>query len=632
MVIDLDDDDDEPAAEQTQADAAEFAQEDEEVDEYAPYGDILRYVDIPLGTAAARIAIPSVPRDLPQAPPESWPSIFLERIVVAVACTDLTLRIVSVPLDPPAPGIRDISKMDVQTLKIFGPNSHQEFISDISVTHTSFVSLEEDNDEAQQKTRAQTRLQSKKEGTEPEAEQHWSLLIASVSCTGSGLLLVHQIPLQSSNQISTNPEHFLPIRRQYLCCSTMSAKLSFNKCPYPAERHSNILITLPASCCVKLYQVFPTYTRERRGSTATADSMSSTRSSRTYGSERGKFLITFLPPFVEDNTEVIQRRKRVLDAQWIATGRAITALLEDGEWGIWDLEAVGPSSSSTGGNLIRGQGNISGIHGGAMSRFAIRSSIFPFVETKQKSSASDAQSQPASGSLAPMTPSTRKLRSEGLFQGSKRDDPKPLDAQHPFGSIYVEETTSNRLPHDEAVMLSYAEENIYIASILSFWKGEVKPLRLPGVRLGGQTPRSISILPRQDSSNRPSGLFETVSMPNFLIQTSHRLTLSLNPLSSQPGTTDTSTQTVPGQFSDQALLASGELDVEGMGRILDDMGGNVLKKPMNLFTKSVGFRIDDQDKDDSGDVDMTASPIPARYNTSGRAKIESQTSQRRIFT
>lgn len=632
MVIDLDDDDDEPAAEQTQADAAEFAQEDEEVDEYAPYGDILRYVDIPLGTAAARIAIPSVPRDLPQAPPESWPSIFLERIVVAVACTDLTLRIVSVPLDPPAPGIRDISKMDVQTLKIFGPNSHQEFISDISVTHTSFVSLEEDNDEAQQKTRAQTRLQSKKEGTEPEAEQHWSLLIASVSCTGSGLLLVHQIPLQSSNQISTNPEHFLPIRRQYLCCSTMSAKLSFNKCPYPAERHSNILITLPASCCVKLYQVFPTYTRERRGSTATADSMSSTRSSRTYGSERGKFLITFLPPFVEDNTEVIQRRKRVLDAQWIATGRAITALLEDGEWGIWDLEAVGPSSSSTGGNLIRGQGNISGIHGGSMSRFAIRSSIFPFVETKQKSSASDAQSQPASGSLAPMTPSTRKLRSEGLFQGSKRDDPKPLDAQHPFGSIYVEETTSNRLPHDEAVMLSYAEENIYIASILSFWKGEVKPLRLPGVRLGGQTPRSISILPRQDSSNRPSGLFDTVSMPNFLIQTSHRLTLSLNPLSSQPGTTDTSTQTVPGQFSDQALLASGELDVEGMGRILDDMGGNVLKKPMNLFTKSVGFRIDDQDKDDNGDVDMTASPIPARYNTSGRAKIESQTSQRRIFT
>lgn len=633
MIVDLDDDD-EPAVAETSASPAEFEEEEDEIDPSAPYRDVRRYIDIPLGTAAARIAVPHITQDLAQAPPESWPALYLDRIVIAVACEDLTIRVISAPIDPPALEVQDVSKLDVQTVKIFGPNSHQQFISDIAITHTTGVSTEPGDREAQIQAKPQTRSQSKQDIADSEGPR-WSLLLASISCSGAGLLLVHQIPVQSNNHISTDPEHFLPIRRQYLRCSSMGAKLAFNPSPYPVERHSSVLITLPEASCVKLYQIFPVYNRERRGSAATADSASSIRSARVLTSERGKFLMTFLPPFVPETSAHNSKRKRVLDARWIIGGRAVIALLEDGEWGIWDLEAVGPTSSGTGSNLIRGQGNISGIHGGSLTRFATRSSFFPSAETKQKSTT---QTQPASGSLAPMTPSTRKSRSDGLFQGSKVDAETLRASGQQSGTIYVEERPSARLSRDESVILSYSAENIYLPSVLSFWKGESKPLRLPHVKLGGQIPRSVNLFPMPVSSSPSggSGLFDTVtSPPDFLIQTPHRIILSLNPVSPQSSSAGMSNQTVPSQFADQALLASGALDVDGMDRILDDMGAS--KKPMNLFTKSVGFRIDDEDAD--GDVNM-ASPTPAKYkglkiaNSGKRGPTfqESPVPQRRIFS
>ncbi|EXJ89983.1 hypothetical protein A1O3_03050 [Capronia epimyces CBS 606.96] len=624
MVIDLDDDDDEePAARQQHNPTVDFEDYEDEVDPSAPFRDVLRYVDIPLGAAALQVAAPHIPKDFIQAPTESWPSVYLKRIVVAVACADSTIRIISAPLDPPAPEVKDVSKLDVQIVRIIGPNSHPEYISDIAITHTKVVSNDlEDNE------RIEAGSQSKQKSTESDAQQ-WSLLVASISCSGSGLLLVHQVPLLSNNALATDPDHLTPIRRQYLRSSSMSARLVFNTCPYPAERHSTLLIVLPAASCVKLYQVFPVHTRERRGSTATVDTVSSNRSLRTSAGGRGRFLITFLPSVIQANDTATLRRKRVLDAQWITAGRAVIALLEDGEWGIWDLEAVGPTSNSAGSNLIRGQGNISGIHGGSLTAFAVRSNIFSTAERKQKPA--NTSNQPTTGSLVPMTPSTRRTRSENLFHGQTGDDTtaRPYSQQ---GSIHIEDKSSNR-GRDESVIISYADGNVYIPSILSFWKSEGKPTRLPAIRYGGQQQRSISLFPKPDNDNSDSpGLFGIASsFPNFLIQTDHRLILSLSPLPAV-STTDAATQTevrIAPPTSDQALLAAGDLDVDGMDRILEDMGASK-PRPLNLFTKSVGFRID-EDMDDE-DMDM-GSPTPAK---SSRPKLgsapNSQVSQRRIFT
>ncbi|KIW15060.1 hypothetical protein PV08_07847 [Exophiala spinifera] len=638
MVIDLDDDDDdEPATKEHPPAPAEHEQEEEEIDPAAPYADFLRCIDIPLGTAAVRIAVPNIVKDLEQAPPESWPSLYLNRIVVTVACADLSIRLISVPLDPPTPGVDDASRLGIDAIKIFGPNSHQDFISDIAITHTAGVEDDQEGSQQQQGGYGSSKAEQSSDS------RQWSLLIASVSCTGAGLLLVHQVPVQS-HSISSAPEHHLPIRRQYLRSSAMSAKLAFNTSSYPADRHSSLLITLPAASCVKLYQIFPTYSRERRGSTATADSVSTTRSTKTASNSRGKFLMSFLPPFLPSTAGVVPpRRKSILDARWVAGGRAILALLEDGEWGIWDLEAIGPSSSNTSANLIRGQANISGINGGSLTKFAIRSVISSPTETKPKTGS--IEEQPASGTLAPMTPSTRKVRSEGLFTGLKQDstNSRPHKLR---GSIYVEAIQSGR-PHDECAVISYGEENVYLSSVQYVWRSEVKPVRLPAVKLGGQSPLCFSLLSRPRADPEAAGVFGiSAFIPDFLVQTSHRLILSVNPLTDEVAATNSSRQVVSSlvpQASDQALLASGDLDVDGMDRLLDEMGGGASAskpKPMNIFTKSVGFQLDgedDTDDDDDEDVPM-ASPTPTRFaslkvgNSSRRFGPGGQVPQRRIFT
>ena len=97
-----------------------------------------------------RIAVPHIVKDLEQAPPESWPSLYLHRIVVAVACADLSIRLVSASLDPPTPEVQDVSRLDVQTIKIFGPSSHQDYISDIAITHTTGILDDDQEDNKQQ--------------------------------------------------------------------------------------------------------------------------------------------------------------------------------------------------------------------------------------------------------------------------------------------------------------------------------------------------------------------------------------------------------------------------------------------------------------------------------------------------
>ncbi|KAK5045274.1 hypothetical protein LTR84_009380 [Exophiala bonariae] len=626
MVIDLSSDDGEDQS--ASVSPPEFEDEEEEIDPAKPYRGIIRQIDIPLGTAALRIAIPHIPKDIAQAPPDSWPPVFLDHILVAAACADSSLQIIIAPLLPPSLEVQDFTKLGIQTLKIVGPNSHQEFISDIAVTHTLDVERDDSENDTQARSRPQTRSQPNQNSTDTNA-QKWSLLIASISSTGSGLLLVHQIPLIGQASLSPKPEHLLPLRRQFLRSSALGATMSFNPSPYPNDRHSTLLFTLPATSTVKLYQVFPTHTRERRGSTATSDSASTRASLRTSGPDKGRILATFLPPFLHNNSAILPRRKKCLDAQWIASGRAVLALLEDGEWGIWDVEAIGPNSSGTRSNLIQGQSNISGLQGGSITKFAIRSTIFP-SEGKQAIS-SDGQAQPTSGSLALMTPSTRKIRSEGLFHGASHQDADQTTSQSPHGSICVDEQpTKNGRPLDESIIINYAREHIYIPSVSAFWKSDVKPIRLPAVKLGGQQPRRVGLLHDMDAKAQAGGaIFSSTSssVPNFVVQTSHRLILSVHGLSDtteQPSTSLKSGDALPLSFtkstSDQVLLNSGDLDIDGMDRIITNMGtAGRRSKPLNLSANNTFINREawTQEEPDE-DVDMMAnSPTPLHHSSRG---------------
>lgn len=616
MVIDLSDDD-EPSQPQSTA-KAEFEEEQDEIDPSHPYHDILRTLDISFGAAALKLAFPHMPIDLSDTP--TCPALLRDHLVVAVACADLTMRMVVFPLLPPAPDESDISAMAVQIMRLSGPGFHQDLLTAIALTYTG------DLDDA-----AEESTQSRK----------WSLLIASTSCTGSGLLLVHQIPVAGS-RLKAAAEDLAPIRRQHLRTSLISATLAFNTSLFPNEGHSTLLITIPVASCVKVYQIFKqqTHSRSRRGSVATTDSTSTSRSGTGLDANNGKFLITLLPDFpISNSFDPAQRRKSVVDAQWVLGGRAIIALLENGEWGVWDLEAAGPASSNS--NLIKGQSNTVGIVGGSWTRFSTRGSMpSPFVTSKPEKQSS------ASGGLVAATPHTRKAQAQGLFYAS--DQTSNLN-QTQGGSIRVTSLPGSH--NDESVVINYGTQNLYISSILGYWKTDswrkgilsatTSTSLLPSLRLSGECIKSISILP--DFSEQEDSLFGTRKQPNFMVSTSSRLILFVHPLVDGPEDHPTSlTQTAPLSMdkNDQSLLQRGSLDVDGMDRILDTMNSPTQIKRFSQnesafasnrsavsakpnFGRSVAF---------AQDVDMDMTPV-ASPQTSRQLQLSSRKgTERRLFS
>ena len=622
MVIDLSDDDDEPTQSDAVTNRAAFEQEEDEVDPSHPYHDILRTIDIPLGSASLCLAEPHLPADLSD--PSASPGILRDYAVLAVGCADLSIRLVAFPLLPPAVGLSDPAKLGIQIIRLISPGSHQDLITSIALTYTAEI------DDAT--------------GDTEDQSSKWSFLVASTSCTGSGLLLVHQIPV-GGNRLSSEKEDMVPIRRQHLRLPLISAKVAFNTSLYPAERHSTLLIILPDASCVKVYQVFrqPPFNRSRRGSMGTTDSASSTRSTPGLGANNGRFLITLLPEFsLSTAQDPNQRRKSVLDAKWILGGRAIIVLLQGGEWGVWDLEAAGPVSSTSSQNLIKGQGNVSGIVGGSWTKFAIKGNL-PSITNVSKS----AKSGPTSATgLVPATPHTRKVQAQGLFQGSK-EVTRSADAPQ-SGSIST--TPSNETRNDESIIINYGTQNIYILSILSYWKSEATSksafaasssgsLVLPSLRTGGEVIGSISFLPQ--FSKQQSALFGARTSPNFLAHTPTRLILFVSPLvesseDAEPSTELTRPLPLNLENTDQSLLQHGDLDVDGMDRILEGMdspvqpsfqaGNKSLPRPTSKpnFGKSVGF---------ARDVDMDMTPdVPSPKTTSKLQIAKNKPMERRLFS
>ena len=563
MVIDLDDDD-EPQTLKSATEVAEFEDEDEEVDRSEPYEHMVRRIDIPLGTAARHLAVPHVPSYANEAPPGSYPPVYSSHIVVAVACNDLSVRLVVLPLTPPAPTTNVPSAWGVQMVKI-GLHSHQDPISSVAITHTSpRTDLDEDVDRSKSRSRSGNRLAGTGAASSTsDGSPNWAFLVASTSPTAGGLLVVHQVPLSSDTLPSTSPESHILLQKQYIRSPLANAKIYFNTSPYPAERHSNILITCPDSGCVKIYQALTettsTSSRGRRGSVITIESAtSSSRSLRAPSNRQGTFLLTLYPGFVSSiESASLTRRKHVLDAAWVLGGRAVLVLLEGGEWGVWDIEGAGPTPSAAR-NLLKGQDNISGIQGGALTKFTLRGMITPPAEEFPKTQQSD-KGDPKTGRLAPMTPHTRKVRSDGLFRGASFGSiPPNTNGTFTQGSICVTEHAPTRpsvssTVMNESILLCYGNTNLVIPSLLSLWRAEttgkgsldttgvVRPSSFSALQLGGQQQRSIAALPHpaKPGSGEAFGLSDDKA-PNVLITTEHRLIMLVTPISGLPHTSSKS--------------------------------------------------------------------------------------------
>jgi hypothetical protein len=427
-VISLDSDDEGPSA-QPFEDKTEF-EDEEELDHTRPYPNILQHLDLYFGTDVLHLAI--LPSSILKAESTSWRSLesLKQKIVFTASCADNSVRLVTLPLTPPSPLSK--SRPDFrssfttanagngkwgETVVILG--GHQKPSDGVSM-NVEFPSQGEAKGDSKSST--------------PVGPQ---MIIASYSREVTGLLLLYRVPI-------TAPKPLIePFQSIYLTSPAKS--ISFN--PALTDPYASQLLVADSTSACRIYDY-----------KLLANNTPSDESSSDLVAERGTWLLSLYPGFQKQPESSTPQnigahagfgRKTIVDAKWVSSGRAIIVLLEDGEWGIWDIEGVGPGASQ---GLLGRQG----IKGGSLSYF----SIAGFIEGA-KARNSD-RPKIASSKFAPMTPGTRKSVDLFGIRGT-------LGQVRGQISVIEIPSSSATKPAEESIVFWLGESFTVIPSLSKYW-------------------------------------------------------------------------------------------------------------------------------------------------------------------
>ena len=532
------DSDDEPSGETNQYHGipAEFEDQEEEHDPLRPYAPIVQTLDLPLGTKVLRLSFLRLTTELQQSSLGSMPQMLLEKMMVAVACSDCSVRLLTIPLTPPSEPNRvkpDISGDDScastgkglygeQMIILTSAKSHRSLVQGISMTITA-------------NTTTSTGIDDRSDCE----DNLWDLLVASHSAETSGLLLVHRISiLPGGCELEADPDSERPWRSQYLPFA--AAAISFNPSFHPAQRHSQVLIA-DARGAVSIYDCLP-------------------RSN----ADRGSWLISLHPGFEPDTAQ----RKQLHTAHWVLGGSAIAVVLAHGEWGIWDLEDGAPKTK-------KGTDGWQASTGISLTEFAIAGCIGDLSVTKGESK--NQSFTTSKTELAPMTPATRQVRQETLFTG-----PANRAGSTARGGISTC-TASDGLDgrkDDETLLLWHGSSVLVIPSLLTYWKNKIRgsgnlfgsvaqgqPRQLNDITLGGEVRNSVSLIPPCQSRGNK------MKPSSVLITGERRIAIVDPPLSegSHVRPVNDSKLSVRSKVTDEAILARRDLDIDGIDSVLSEM-------------------------------------------------------------
>ncbi|KAF2444444.1 hypothetical protein P171DRAFT_455229 [Karstenula rhodostoma CBS 690.94] len=562
MIIDSDDDELAKAASQPLP-KAEFEDDDEELDPDRPYPSIVQQLRLPLNTEVLHIAVPQVPAPSELQPGQAIPPIFKEKIVFAVACTDFTVRVITLPLSPPPNAAKERSstgksQYGEEVVKIPTYAGHQTVPSGASITWTSTTEpghgeavedeMEVDQDSATTPGRRSPRKkQAQSQPTVGRDTKGFDLLVASHSPELGGLLKIWRFNLTDTSVKATNP--ISPY--QTVTLAKPAAKIAFNTAHYPKKRHSQLLVADSAGVA-RIYD--PLAPRKRSGASGAFVALFRTRF------ENIKSSVPYPP--------TLASRKPILDAAWVSGGHSIIALLADGEWGIWDVRQDGSKPSAE------------------PSAFSVRNFVGTLDSDKSSSGASSPKSRSGRSSLVPMTPNTRRRTQEVLFQGN------PSSAIPTRGGVSVASLAStNDDAALESVVIWYGKE-VYRLTDLAKYRARAVASNA-GSSLPGPGLSQVHDIPLLGESIVSVSQFDTtrkeaqMAVPrNLLLSAGYRLIVSTatNKVVDRDASTTSSKEQVEEEDTrrtDQALLARGELGLEGMSRLLDNMSGS---GPHNTLT------------------------------------------------
>ncbi|TKA74374.1 hypothetical protein B0A49_02209 [Cryomyces minteri] len=590
MIVDSDDEEPPPPSPTYEPyNDADFESEEEEFDPLEPYPSIVQTLDIPLNTEVLHISIPSIPTTSSRRSSGSIPPIFTQKLVVAVACADCTVRLVSLSLAPPSEASNPIRGGSQQIVNIGEKDAHHDIPTGVSMTWTSrqpllptsdveMVKSDEDDDDAPSETLRRTSLPRRRSKSRAEAAA-WDIVVASHSTELSGLLNIFRIPLVSQNDVHTISTAKITLF-QTQCLNSPATKISFSPSIFPSKRHSQLLV-VDSKGPVRIYD--PLSPKRARLRPSPRDS-----EYQQLSATQGSWLASFFPNFDTTNPTSSTspgsvRRKQVLGAQWALGGTSIIALLSDGEWGVWDMERVGPGAQ--------------GITGGGITKFDLRGFIAGAVPLTTSSAISTKNSGGGS-KLAPMTPNTRRGTEKSLFAGPTNSAPGPIR-----GGISLATSSNPSTGNvDDSVIFWYGNNVFTIPSLMSFWQRSVQSKgretgslygpglkRLDGISFFGELNNGIEQFPAALTSLS----LAAITVRDLLVTAEHRLIILIT-ARNQPSQKRPLFATEPEETAvdevDQQLLARGDLDLGGMDRLLDGMAGGSLERfdgPGNA--RRVGF-------------------------------------------
>ncbi|KAL8942464.1 MAG: hypothetical protein Q9216_001664 [Gyalolechia sp. 2 TL-2023] len=278
--------------------------------------------------------------------------------------------------------------------------------------------------------------------------------------------------------------------------------------------------------------------------------------------------------------------RHVLEAQWVLGGNAVLVLLEDGAWGLWDLEGHGPKAQST----LRAPVATTL---GSLSMFAIHGHLSDGLDTFKSNNTDSARIKeaPKPAMLAPTTPSTRRMRQDNLFAGPLRHAGGPV-----HGGISLIPNQDSKVI-DDAVVMWYNDAITVISSLRTYWADKVKGLgnllgngargearAINSVSLRGEQRTGVAFLPTSNHSRYGSTQAHAV-----LITGETRYVLVTSTSSGQRATSGN----LLSPHSDQRMLEQGDLDLDGMERLLSTVNEKTKlnKSPANgaVQKRKVGF-------------------------------------------
>ncbi|KAL4894307.1 hypothetical protein BDV59DRAFT_16845 [Aspergillus ambiguus] len=551
MIIDSDD---ESAPEPPKDEQSNYQFEDDEpeVDPAFPFENVLRQIDIPLGSRVLELSVPRVLPETARSSLDPFPPALKNIMVIAAVCADYSTRIVTLPLTPSHPTQEATS---IETLSISGGVSHQEIPRGVSVT---FTYQENESQEDQDLTRSTSRS---------SGPGRWDLLVATHSAESAGLLLLHRIPIteESDGGHTAYRLYYDDIETKRCYLPSPAKNIAFNPSAFPSPRHSTLLVAFHDGC-VKIYSCF-----SKKPSRASRRSSGPQSGFETSDAE-GKWLISLYPGF-EQSPSGLPRRKTVVHAEWVLGGQAVMVLMADGEWGVWDVEGAGPGTTK--GPLER-QSSVQGVTGGSLTSFSVSGRILsPLPGGNRSENAPAVEHRPK---FAPLTPSTKRIREDTLLKGATAEVTSPSLC----GEISVYQTNSyhDSLP-DESVLLRHGSQSAVIPSLLSLWRNAVRSTgtfdasnrcrvsAIQDIALMGEHLKGIGHLPAAVRRKRE------VEGQNFdtLLTTEHRVIILAPRLTEyeEPPVSRHSLSETPNAEADQIMLRRGELDVNGMDRLLSGM-------------------------------------------------------------